>query len=215
MSNVKQAGIPTIQRAQLRSSIVFLLSVCLFGEAIVDSSIGIITRPSTGSTLFGLEAEVVISIIAGIGTVLYWFSSKPDYSMRDRPLGITLLAAFTILSGVLLIIEGLLLLLLPIIGLLGVIIGAFGVGFFKLGKGLLDGKDWAREVMLILTAIGTIASLALLPFYPNYGAPILALFQFWYLRRSHVYNYFQDYDIKLASEGSSGWTHSLGPSLPN
>jgi hypothetical protein len=199
----------------LRSSIVFLLSICLFAEAIIDSLVGMVTHPSTATVLFSLEAEVVIDIITGVGAVLFWFSSKPDYSVNVRPLGVTLLAAFTILSGVLLIGEGILLLLLPIIGLLGVVIGAFGVGFFKLGKGLLDGKEWARQVMLILTAIGTVVSLALLPFYPNYGAPILALFQFWYLRRPHVYNYFQEYDLKLASEASAGWTRVLGQSIAN
>jgi hypothetical protein len=199
----------------LRSSIVFLLSICLFAEAIINSLVGIVTRPSTATVLYTLEAEVVIDIIAGIGAVLYWFSSKPDYSASVRPLGVTLIAAFIVLSGVLLVGEGLVLLLLPIIGLLGVAIGALGVGFFKLGKDLWDGKEWALQVMQVLSVIGIIVSLALLPFYPNYGAPILALFQFWYLRRPHVHNYFQQYDLKNSIGGSSGFTRVLGQSLPN
>jgi hypothetical protein len=196
----------------LRSSIAFLLSISLFAEAIIDSLVGIVTHPSTATVLFSLEAEVVIDIIFGICVVLYWLSSRPDYSIRSRPLGVSILAATVFLTAVALFIEGLVLLLLPIIGLLGLLVGALGFGFYKLGRGLWDGKDWAREVMLVLTAIGIIVSILLLPFYPNYGAPIPALFQFWYLRRPHVKDYFNENDHRL-SERSTRLTPILGPSL--
>jgi hypothetical protein len=199
----------------LRSDTVFLLSICLFAEAIIDSLIGIVTHPTSATVLFSLEAEVILNIMVGIGAVFYWFSSRPDYSVRARPLGISILAATAFLTAVALVIEGLALLLLPIIGLLGLFVAGLGFGFYKLGRGIWDGTYWARQVMLVLTAIGIVVSLLLLPFYPNYGAPLLALFQFWYLRRPHVKDYFNEYDLTDVSEGRTELPSVLGQSLGN
>jgi len=172
----------------LRSTVVFLLSLCFYASAMVNALFAVLAASSISLDLVSLEIGVVLDIVAGSLALIYWSYHKPDYVANARPLGVSITAVESGLIGIILVVEAIILLFLPVVGILGVLVGAVGVGFFKLGKGLWDGKGWAQEIMMLLSVIGIIVSLVLLP--RGEGNPILSLFQLWYLRRPHVSQFF-------------------------
>jgi len=172
-----------------RSSTVLLLSLSAFGSAALNLLPGIFAIPSIPGAADALRFNVVIGATIGLVALVYWFVNKPDYATRSRPFGVTFLAVETILIGLVSISEGVFLLFMPVVGIIGVIIAGLGLGFFKLGKGLWDGKEWSREIMLVLSAIGIIISFVLE--FAGLGNPILAIYQLWYLRRPYAANYFR------------------------
>jgi len=172
-----------------RSSTVLLLSLSAFGSAALNLLPGIFAIPGIPGAADALRFNVVIGATIGLVALVYGFVNKPNYATRSRPFGVTFLAVETILVGLVSISEGVFLLFMPVVGIIGVIIAGFGLGFFKLGKGLWDGKEWSREIMLILSAIGIIISFVLE--FAGLGNPILVIYQLWYLRRPYVANYFR------------------------
>lgn len=172
-----------------RSRTVLLLSLSAFGSAALNLLPAIFTIPNIPGAADALRFDVVIDATIGLVALAYWFVDKPNYATRSRPFGVTLLAVETILVGLVSISEGVFLLFLPVIGIIGVIIAGFGLVFFKLGKGLWDGKEWSREIMLVLSALAIIISFVLE--FAALGNPILAIYQLWYLRRPYVANYFR------------------------
>lgn len=172
-----------------RASTALLLSLGAFGSAVLDILLTILAPPSIPIAADAVRFSAAIDATIGVVALVYWFFDKPNYATRSRPFGVTLLAVETTLVGLLSISEGVILLFLPVIGIIGVIIVGLGLAFFKLGKGLWDGKEWSREIMLALSGIGVIISLALE--FRGVGNPILAIYQLWYLRRLHVSNYFR------------------------
>ena len=172
-----------------RPSTVLLLSLSSFGSAALNFLLTIFAVPSIPGAPNALRFNVVIDATVGSIALIYWVVEKPNYATRSRPLGVTFLAVETILVGLISISAGIFLLFLPVIGIIGLIIAGLGLAFFKLGKGLWEGKEWSREIMLVLSAIGVISSVVLE--FRGAGNPILAIYQLWYLRRPHVSNYFR------------------------
>ena len=167
-----------------RSSIVLLFSLSSFGSAAINVLLTIFALPLIPRAADALRFSSVIDASIGFIALVYWFVDRPNYATRSRPFGVTLLGVEIILVGVIWISAGVFLLFLPVIGIIGLIIAGLGLAFFKLGKGLWDGKKWSHEIMLVLSAVGIIVSVVL-------GNPILAVYQLWYLRRPHVSNYFR------------------------
>jgi hypothetical protein len=180
----------------LRSRIVLLLSVCFYASAAVTELFAVFALSSIASDLQRVEIGVLFYVICGSAVLVYWLFDRPDYSETARPLGISLLTVENGLVGLVLVVEAFVLLFLPVLGILGVIIGAIGLGFFTLAKALWEGKEWAQQVMLVLSGLSIALSLVLL--LQGLGSPILALFQFWYLRRPHVNNFFSGSEQRKA-----------------
>ena len=186
------AGSPTLLREPSRSSVVFFLSLSFLGSAVMSFLFGSLSPFVTNAAgRFSIQATIVLDVVVCVVTLIYWVSSRPDYSTNGRPLGITILALGTGMVGLVLIGEGLLLLFLPIVGLYGVVVGGIGLGSFFLARGLLIGKRWSLDVMSFLTAISIIIGIFLLVLY-GIGSPVLAASQFWYLRRPHLRRFFYD-----------------------
>src|SRR5437762_4357438 len=129
----------------------------------VNALFAVLAASSISLDLVSLEIGVVLDIVAGSLALVYWSYHKPDYVANARPLGVSITAVESGLIGIILVVEAIILLFLPVVGILGVLVGAVGVGFFELGKGLWDGKGWAQEIMMLLSVIGIIVSLVLLP----------------------------------------------------
>ncbi len=167
-----------------RSNTVLLLAISLLATAGQDALFIAFGFPNPGV----LDYSITLYGILGLLAFAYWSVAKPDYSLSSRPFGITLLAIQTGIVGLFLVFEGLVLLLLPVIGLAGVIIGGLGLGFLWIAKKQLEGMEIGRTIALLQSLLGIIAS----PIAILYGlsAPILAMFQFWYLRRPYVKDFF-------------------------
>src|SRR6266567_8519255 len=167
-----------------RSNTVLLLAISLLATAGQDALSIAIGFPNPGVLDYSIALYSILCLLA----FAYWAVAKPDYSLSSRPFGITLLAIQTGVIGLVLVFEGLVLLLLPIIGLAGVIIGGLGLGFLWIAKKQLEGVEVGRTIALFQSLLGIFAS----PIAILYGlfAPILALFQFWYLRRPYVKDFF-------------------------
>ena len=167
-----------------RSNTVLLLAISLLATAGQDALFIAIGFPNPGV----LDYSIALYSILGLLASAYWAVAKPDYSPSSRPLGITLLAIQTGIVGLVLLFEGLVLLLLPVIGLAGVVIGGLGICFLWIAKKQLEGMEIGRTIALLQSLLGIIAS----PIAILYGlsAPVLALFQFWYLRRPYVKDFF-------------------------
>ncbi len=133
--------------------------------------------------------------------------------MREyRPIGVTLIAVFFIIAGVLGTISALGVLFIPLpapfgnwlipIGLLGIL---FGVLHIAVGWGLLEVRDWARIAALLFSALGLVLNLlggfsllfgfSLEPFgrlsFPGIGVGCLVVaaicgWIIWYLMKSDV-----------------------------
>ena len=70
-------------------------------------------------------------------------------SLRNRPLGVTIIAVLTAIGGIIFLASGAVLLLIGI----GIIFLALGV---VMAYGLWNGKRWAWTITLILSGIGII-----------------------------------------------------------
>ena len=125
---------------------------------------------------------------------------------NERPIGITILtilawmgAVLAILSGIGSIIGG------AFLGFLGMIYGgfgglnivsgiisiAFGVLAIFIGKGLWDGKNWARITALILSVLGILGSLTSLFSVSGIISLIIGGVIIWYLGfNEEAKNYF-------------------------
>jgi hypothetical protein len=178
------------ERNPARSNTVFLLAVSLFASAILASTIGLVTTPGIGLGGLGtVQFTAVFYLAAGIIVFLYWLWDRPDYSTSARPLGVILIAIEIGLTGAVLVVAAVILLLLPIIGIIGVAIGAVGAGSLLEAKGLLDGKEWAVIIILLLTVLGIISGAVVLALY-GAGAPLVSVYQLWYLRRPQARRFF-------------------------
>src|SRR5881409_1720881 len=99
----------------VRSRVVFLLSLSLFGSAILDWLLGIFVAPTIRGAIPSLIVDLLYVAVGGVALV-YSLVEKPHYTPRVRPLGVALLVAEAIVIGLIIIFEGLLLLLLTVTG---------------------------------------------------------------------------------------------------
>ena len=124
-------------------------------------------------------------------------------SYKVRPFGVTLLAIFVIVSGVIAIVGGIF--FVTIAGLLdidflgamsGIVAGvlvALGVASFVMAWGLLGGKPWAWTATLVLTIISVIFELAA----ANIVGLIIDAIVLYYLFRPHVKAFFGKNDMVI------------------
>jgi uncharacterized membrane protein HdeD (DUF308 family) len=76
-------------------------------------------------------------------------------SQKHRPLGVTIIAALTIIGGIIFLANGLVLLIIGI----GIILLALGIAYMVMAYGLWKGRGWAWTITLILSAIGIVVAL--------------------------------------------------------
>ncbi len=76
-------------------------------------------------------------------------------SQKHRPLGVTIIAALTIIGGIIFLASGLVLLIIGI----GIILLALGIAYMVMAYGLWKGRGWAWTITLILSAIGIVVAL--------------------------------------------------------
>ena len=119
-------------------------------------------------------------------------------SQKVRPIGVTILAALEIISGIVAIVGGFFFATFSAMMMMGAdMFGAFGVVIsgvlivigiisFIMAWGLLQGKPWAWTITLILTIIHLIFDL---PSFNVIGLVINGLI-LYYLYRPHVKAYF-------------------------
>lgn len=176
-------------REPRRSSTVLLFSLSLFGSAALNVLQASFLSPSISGAPYAFTFSVALDATFGVIALVYWFVDKPDYATQYRPFGVTLLALEIILAGLVLISAGAVLLFSAVIGIIGLAVVGLGFAFFRLGKGLWDGKEWSRKILLILSTIGIVISLVLE--FRGLGNPIPEIYQVWYLTRPRISNYFR------------------------
>ncbi len=76
-------------------------------------------------------------------------------SQKHRPLGVSIIAALTIIGGIIFLASGLVLLIIGI----GIILLALGIAYMVMAYGLWKGRGWAWTITLILSAIGIVVAL--------------------------------------------------------
>ena len=137
--------------------------------------------------------------------------------IKNRPIGVTVIAVLVIISGILLLLAGIgviaagQLFISETAGLVFVIIGAIiltvGIGYLVVSYGLLKGKRWSWTITVILLFIGIaidVASIIIFGYFTfnmdtssflttNSGSiagMIISVIILYYLYRPHVKSYF-------------------------
>jgi uncharacterized membrane protein HdeD (DUF308 family) len=109
-------------------------------------------------------------------------------SQKHRPLGVTIIAALTIIGGIIFLASGLVFLIIGI----GIILLALGIAYMVMAYGLWKGRGWAWTITLILSAIGIVVALVSIA-AGNVGAIINIIIHgivIYYLYRPNVKTFF-------------------------
>jgi hypothetical protein len=109
-------------------------------------------------------------------------------SPKHRPLGVTIIAALTIIGGIIFLASGLVFLIIGI----GIILLALGIAYMVMAYGLWKGRGWAWTITLILSAIGIVVALVSIA-AGNVGAIINIIIHgivIYYLYRPNVKTFF-------------------------
>jgi hypothetical protein len=78
---------------------------------------------------------------------------------KNRPLGVTIIAALTVIAGIAFVAIGAVLLIVGI----GFVLIAISIAYFVMAYGLWNGRRWAWSITLILSGIGIILDIASIP----------------------------------------------------
>ena len=139
--------------------------------------------------------------------------------MAERPLGVSILAVLSIIGGIIEIFGGIVMwamggfflmflqgeagnmtgmegaplamlgFLQGLLAVISIVVIIFGIIGIIIGLGLWNGKEWARILTIVFSALGILWGILTLPV--GIISIIIGVIVIWYLTRPHVVNFFK------------------------